>query len=236
MLRSLFLRERNSARRRNAGPRRYLIGVGQTTKGASKKDKKYSRIHIPVLCSGSRCPMGRQCQTFHTGEVREKLLTRPSTLPSDDLSRLDFLPFFCVGDEEEEEEIQSIFLHPRGPFWLFPPILLRTDQSPPPLLFQGSPSPTKVSFSNSHFFKRKVLAAAGIRTLSTLFPRGWENVFNRAPKGDTVNFFLQKFHLRHLECQCQGTTGTFRSCRAEPSVVRTGSVSTRRRSPGGKKT
>ncbi len=191
LLRSLFLRERNSARRRNAGPRRYLIGVGQTTKGASKKDKKIQQdtyvLHVFRLSQ----QLGRQCQTFHTGEVREKLLTRPSTLPSDDLSRLDFLPFFCVGDEEEEEEIQSIFLHPRGPFWLFPPILLRTDQSPPPLLFQGSPSPTKVSFSNSHFFKRKVLAAAGIRTLSTLFPRGWENVFNRAPKGDTVIFFCR---------------------------------------------
>ncbi len=123
-------------------------------------------------------------------------------------------PFFCVGDEEEEEEIQSIFLHPRGPFWLFPPILLRTDQSPPPLPFQGSPSPTKVSFSNSHFFKRKVLAAAGIRTLSTLFPRrGGENVMSSIEPRKVIQYiFLQKFHLRHLECQCQGTTGTFRSC------------------------
>ncbi len=140
-------------------------------------------------------------------------------------------------EEEEEEEIQSIFLHPRGPFWLFPPILLRTDQSPPPLPFQGSPSPTKVSFSNSHFFKRKVLAAAGIRTLSTLFPRregGECHVFNRAPNGDTVIFFAEipsatlgmsvsryDWHVPKL---------------LEPSVVRTGSVGTRRKSPGGKKT
>ncbi len=97
LLRSLFLRERNSARRRNAGPRRYLIGVGQTTKGASKKDKKIQQdtyvLHVFRLSQ----QLGRQCQTFHTGEVREKLLTRPSTLPSDDLSRLDFLPFFVCG-------------------------------------------------------------------------------------------------------------------------------------------
>ncbi len=180
-------------------------------------------------------PHGTPVKPFTPAKLERETLDSPFNSSQRRSVKTRLSPFFCVGGEEEEEEIQSIFLHPRGPFWLFPPILLRTDQSPPPLLFLGSPTVLPKYPSRIHtFLKRKVLAAAGIRTFSTLFPRRGGRMSSIEPRKAIQYFFFAEIPSATLGMSVSRYDWHVPKL-LEPSVVRLGSVSTRRKSPGGKK-
>ncbi len=155
--------------------------------------------------------MGHQSNLSHRRSLREKLLTRPSTLSSDDLSRLDFLPFFVCGRRGGGGGNSINLFTPKRTVLALPPNSLAnrpiSSSAPVP---RFSYSPTKVSFSNSHFLKTKSFGSCrNSHVFHTFSPKGRENFFNRAPKGDTV------FFCRNSICDTWNASVKVRLARSE---------------------